>query len=139
MSDTNNQIERDDKGRFKKGSESPNKFGRPKGTKGSKHKASKAKLESLLLSEGPEAILKIKEIAEKALLDKDLSTAFKCYVWIGDKYYSVIIHNDKLEIQQARDEEYRAFKERQKQSGQDDEEEYVVEEAAPVIFGQFGS
>lgn len=92
---------RDDKGRIKPG-HTLNANGRPKNTKGSKHKFSKAKLENLLNKFGPEAIQQIMEIGQKALSQGDIGTALKTFVWIGDKYYQLTIANDRIEIQEQK-------------------------------------
>lgn len=95
---------RDESGRFRKGvSGNPN--GRKKGTTGSKHKASKARLETLLMKHGPESITAIKEMAQLALEKGDLNTAFKCHIWIGDKFYQLVIHNEKVQIQELKDKQ----------------------------------
>ena len=112
---------RDDKGRFKAGV-SGNAAGRPKGTKGNKHRAAKASLENLLMKEGPEALRKIKEIADQALVKGELNQAMKCYVFISEKYYQLVIHNDRVEIQQIKDEQARALKQQQ-QEAEDTEDE----------------
>jgi hypothetical protein len=112
---------RDDKGRFKAGV-SGNAKGRPKGTTGNKQRAAKASLENLLMKEGPDALRKIKEIADKALLSGELNQAMKCYVFISEKYYQLVIHNDRVEIQQIKDEQARALKQQQ-QEAEDTEDE----------------
>lgn len=95
-------IKRNEKGHF---IGSGNPTGRKKGTTGSKHKASKARLETLLMKHGPESITAIKEMAQLALEKGDLNTAFKCHIWIGDKFYQLVIHNEKVQIQELKDKQ----------------------------------
>lgn len=101
MSETEDKkiIERDDKGRFKKGSESPNRKGRPVGSRG-KHKFSKQTLENMLFKFGPDALKKIMTMANEALVKGDTTTAFKCLVFISGKYYELVVHNEKISIQE---------------------------------------
>lgn len=91
-------------GKFKAGV-SGNKNGRPKGSGGNKHKASRAKLETLLMKYGPEAIQEIMKLGQAAIAKGDIGTAFKTFVWIGDKYFALTVQNDKLEIQQIKDKQ----------------------------------
>jgi hypothetical protein len=90
---------RDNKGRFAKG-KSGNTSGR---TVGSKGKHTKAKLENLLNKMGVDALIKIQEIAEQAVKSGQLALGFKCYFALADKYYSLTIHNDRVEIAAAKD------------------------------------
>lgn len=87
-----------------------NTKGRPKGTTGNKHKASKANLENMLLKEGLASMKAIKAMADKAAESGDLTTAFKCYVFVADKYYQLVIHNDRIEMQAIKDEEQARLK-----------------------------
>lgn len=87
---------RDQKGRFVS---SGNKFGRPKGSKG-KHKHSRQTLENLLFKFGPDALKKIMTMANEALAKGDATTAFKCLVFISGKYYELVVHNEKISIQE---------------------------------------
>lgn len=116
-------IKRNEKGHF---IGSGNPAGRKKGTKGSKHKASKAKLETLLMQGGPESFKAIQEIANKALAEGDIGTALRCHFFVGTKYYELILHNDRIEIQELK----RIQKEKDSEQEQDDE----VFEAPQVSF-----
>ncbi len=92
-------VERDEKGRFKRGAASPNPRGRRVGSKG-KHKASKMTLENMLFKAGPDALKKIMTMANEALAKGDATTAFKCLVFISGKYYELVVHNEKISIQE---------------------------------------
>jgi hypothetical protein len=120
------EIKRDPSGKFVKGAPSPNKSGRPKNTKGSKHKVSRAKLETLLMSAGPESFKQIQEIAALALANKDIGTALRCHFFIGQKFYELVVHGDRLEVQELK----RLQKEKESEDEQDDE----VFEAPQVSF-----
>lgn len=87
---------RDTKGRF---IGSGNKAGRPKGSK-AKHKHSKVTLENMLFKFGPDALKKIMTMANEALVKGDATTAFKCLVFISGKYYELVVHNEKISIQE---------------------------------------
>ena len=124
---------RDDKGRFRKGV-SGNLAGRRKGSgKGNKHRHSKANLETLLMSSGPAAIRAIKKMADEEMAKGNINHAFKCYVFIADKYYQLVMHNDKVEIQAIKDEEQRKLK-AQQQRDEDSEEENTYQNVI-VTFG----
>lgn len=114
----------DDKGRFVKGAPSPNPSGRPKH---SKNKVSKNKLDNLLLKAGPDAIDQIMTIMKEAALAKDWHLAMKAGVWIGDKYYQLVLHNEKLELAQVQ---------KDKPSAEDEEDEQD-NTLAPVVFAPF--
>jgi hypothetical protein len=120
------EIKRDPSGKFVKGAPSPNKLGRPRGTKGSKHKISRAKLETLLMSAGPESFKQIQEIAALALANQDIGTALRCHFFIGQKFYELVVHGDRLEVQELK----RIQKEKDSEQEQDDE----VFEAPQVSF-----
>lgn len=92
-------VERDEKGRFKRGAASPNPRGRRKGSKG-KHLHSKQTLENMLFKAGPDALKKIMQMANEALAKGDATTAFKCLVFISGKYYELVVHNEKISIQE---------------------------------------
>ena len=109
------EVKRDSSGKFVKGV-SGNPLGRSKGTKGVKHRASKAKLENLLNKFGPEAIQQIMEIGQKALSQGDIGTALKTFVWIGDKYYQLTIANDRIEIQEQKRQQDKEDAERDDES-----------------------
>lgn len=117
-------IERDEKGRFKKGI-SPNAKGRPKNTKGVKHKFSKAALENMLHKDGLWAFRELRKLAEEAIKKGDLNTAFKCLVTIGDKYYQLTIHNDKVEIQAMKDAEAKKLKAQKESQIEEDGDEAI--------------
>lgn len=87
---------RDTKGRF---IGSGNKAGRPKGSRG-KHRHSKQTLENMLFKAGPDALKKIMQMANEALAKNDTTTAFKCLVFISGKYYELVVHNEKISIQE---------------------------------------
>jgi hypothetical protein len=87
---------RDTKGRF---TGSGNLRGRPKGSK-AKHKHSKTTLENLLFKYGADSIKKIMTMANEALAKGDTTTAFKCLVFISGKYYELVVHNEKISIQE---------------------------------------
>lgn len=124
---------RDDKGRFKKGV-SGNLAGRRKGAgKGTKHKHAKSTLETMLLSTGLASLKAIKKMADDELLKGNINHAFKCYVFIADKYYQLVMHNDKLEIQAIKDEEQRKLK-AQQQRDEDSEEDSTFQNVI-VTFG----
>jgi hypothetical protein len=97
-----NSVIRDDKGKFVKGAPSPNKAGRPKNTKGTKHKYSKSKLETMLNKCGLESFELMMQIGKDALSKGDLGTAIKCFVFVGGKYYELTIHNDKILMQEQK-------------------------------------
>lgn len=119
---------RDDKGRIKKG-HSLNLAGRPKGSGGNKHKASRSKLETLLMKYGPEAIQEIMKLGQAAIAKGDIGTAFKTFVWIGDKYFALTVQNDKLEIQQIKDKQ----KEDEEDHSDEGETFHNVEISFPVF------
>lgn len=101
---------RDQKGRFVG---SGNLRGRPRGTKG-KQKHSKATLENMLFKFGPDALKKIMTMANEALVKGDATTAFKCLVFISGKYYELVVHNEKISIQEKQ------LKEKEKDTEEDD-------------------
>lgn len=101
---------RDQKGRF---IGSGNKAGRPKGSK-AKHKHSKQTLENLLFKYGADSIKKIMTMANEALAKGDATTAFKCLVFISGKYYELVVHNEKISIQEKQ------LKEKEKDTEEDD-------------------
>lgn len=103
------QVERDSKGRF---TGSGNLKGRPKGTKGVKHRNSKAALETQMHKDGLWSFRKLREIAEKAMKDGDMNLAVKVLVMIGNKYFELTLHNDKVEMQAIKDAEARKLKEK---------------------------
>jgi hypothetical protein len=125
-------LERNPDGTFPKG-KSGNLKGRPRGTKGNKHKHAKASLETLLMSSGPAAIRAIKKMADEEMAKGNINHAFKCYVFIADKYYQLVMHNDKIEIQAIKDEEQRKLK-AQQQRDEDSEEENTYQNVI-VTFG----
>jgi hypothetical protein len=128
---TSSEI-RDDKGRFKRGV-SGNVKGRPRNTKGNKHKHAKQTLETMLMSTGPAALKAIKKMADEELAKGNVNHAFKCYVFIADKYYQLVMHNDKVEIQAIKDEEQRKLKAQQQQD--EDSEEDSTFQNVIVTFG----
>lgn len=89
---------RDDKGKFRKGV-SGNRNGRPVGSKG---KHSKAKLESMLSLAGPASLRKLQELAEKLELKGDVGAAIKIHVYLSGKWFELLIHNEKVELQRAK-------------------------------------
>ena len=101
---------RDQKGRF---IGSGNKAGRPKGSK-AKHRHSKQTLENMLFKAGPDALKKIMTMANEALAKGDATTAFKCLVFISGKYYELVVHNEKISIQEKQ------LKEKGKDTEEDD-------------------
>ena len=109
-------LERDAKGRFKKGAASPNAKGRPKGAK-SRH--SKAKLETMLNSYGFEAWREVIKIARKMQEAGDLEKAFRMYFAIAEKHYMLTLHNDRVEIAEQREK-------KKLKAQQDDEEDQQV-------------
>jgi len=121
-------IERDNKGRFKRGAASPNKRGRPVGSK-AKHKFSKQTLENLLFKFGADSIKKIMDMANQALAKGDTTTAFKCLVFISGKYYELIVHNEKVSIQE------RQLKEKEKDS-EDEEDNSTTVTFTPFKIAQ---
>lgn len=113
---------RNEKGQF---IGSGNRKGRPKGTKGVKHKFSKAALENMLHKDGLWAFKELRKLAEQAIAKGDLNTAFKCLVTIGDKYYQLTIHNDKVEIQAMKDAEAKKLKAQKESQIEEDGDEAI--------------
>lgn len=109
-------VERDEKGRFKRGAASPNPRGRRVGSKG-KHKASKMTLENMLFKAGPDALKKIMTMANEALAKGDATTAFKCLVFISGKYYELVVHNEKISIQEKQLKEKESNEEEESSNG----------------------
>lgn len=100
MSETeDNKIPRNSKGQFPRGV-SGNPLGRTKGAKG---KHSKAKLDSMLNLAGPTSLKKLQEIAEKYELKGDLGGAMRIHVFIAGKWMELLIHNEKIELQKAKE------------------------------------
>lgn len=116
---------RDESGKFKKGV-SGNAKGRPRNTKGSKHKYAKSTFENKLNKAGPEAFDEIMAIGREARAAGDIGTALRCFMWVGGKQYEMIVHNDRIEIQELK----RIQKEKESEDEQDDE----VFEAPQVSF-----
>lgn len=114
-------IERLPDGKFPAGV-SGNKNGRPKGTAA---KAAKKGLDKKLKQLGPEAFDIAKEIMLEARAEGDNSTALKAAIWIGDKYYQLTLHNEKLEIAEQKDKQ---------KSSDDDDEESGDSGFVPVAF-----
>lgn len=104
---------RDQKGRFVG---SGNLRGRPRGTKG-KQKHSKATLENMLFKFGPDALKKIMTMANEALAKGDATTAFKCLVFISGKYYELVVHNEKISIQEKQLKEKESNEEEESSNG----------------------
>lgn len=104
---------RDQKGRFVG---SGNLRGRPRGTKG-KQKHSKATLENMLFKFGPDALKKIMTMANEALVKGDATTAFKCLVFISGKYYELVVHNEKISIQEKQLKEKESNEEEESSNG----------------------
>ena len=104
---------RDTKGRF---IGSGNKAGRPKGSK-AKHKHSKVTLENLLFKYGADSIKKIMAMANEALVKGDTTTAFKCLVFISGKYYELVVHNEKISIQEKQLKEKESNEEEESSNG----------------------
>ena len=104
---------RDTKGRF---IGSGNKAGRPKGSK-AKHKHSKVTLENLLFKYGADSIKKIMAMANEALVKGDTTTAFKCLVFISGKYYELVVHNEKISIQEKQLKEKESKEEEESSNG----------------------
>ena len=104
---------RDQKGRFVG---SGNLRGRPRGTKG-KQKHSKVTLENMLFKFGPDALKKIMTMANEALAKGDATTAFKCLVFISGKYYELVVHNEKISIQEKQLKEKESNEEEESSNG----------------------
>jgi hypothetical protein len=89
---------RDDKGRFSKG-----KSGNPSGRRpGAKGKHSKAKLESMLSLAGPASLKKLQELAATLEERGDVGAAIKIHVYLSGKWFELLIHNEKVELQRAK-------------------------------------
>lgn len=54
----------------------------------------------MLFKFGPDALKKIMTMANEALVKGDTTTAFKCLVFISGKYYELVVHNEKISIQE---------------------------------------
>ncbi len=89
---------RDDKGKFRKGV-SGNRNGRPVGSRG---KHSKAKLESMLGLAGPQSLKKLQELAATLEERGDVGAAIKIHVYLSGKWFELLIHNEKVELQRAK-------------------------------------
>ena len=107
------EVKRNEKGHF---IGSGNLKGRPKNSKGSKHKASKATLENKLNKFGPEALEEIMKLGRDALSKGDVGTAIKCFIYVGDKYYQLTIHNDRIEVQEQKRQQDKEDTERDDES-----------------------
>jgi hypothetical protein len=92
------EIKRDEKGRPVKG-QSLNPSGRPRGSKG---KHSKAKLESMLSLAGPQSLKKLQELATTLEERGDVGAAIKIHVYLSGKWFELLIHNEKVELQRAK-------------------------------------
>lgn len=95
MTDTS----RDEKGKFRKGV-SGNRNGRPVGSKG---KFAKAKLENMLNKAGPEALQLIMDSAKKLLEKGELVAGSKLLIPVMDKWYTLTVHNDRIQIAEEKD------------------------------------
>lgn len=118
-------VKRNEKGHF---IGSGNKAGRPKNSGGNKHKASRSKLETLLMKYGPEAIQEIMKLGQAAIAKGDIGTAFKTFVWIGDKYFALTVQNDKLQLQELKD------KQSQEEDNTDEGEQFTNVEISFPVF-----
>lgn len=98
---TDKENIRNEKGQFQRGI-SGNPAGRKKGTKGSKHKYAKSKLETMLNKCGLESFEQIMQLGKEAAAKGDINTAIKCFVFVGGKYYELTIHNDKILMQEQK-------------------------------------
>jgi hypothetical protein len=97
--ETKSQTEiRDSAGKFKKGV-SGNPAGRKVGAKG---KHSKAKLESMLSLAGPASLKKLQELAATLEERGDVGAAIKIHVYLSGKWFELLIHNEKVELQRAK-------------------------------------
>jgi hypothetical protein len=85
-------------GTIKKG-HTLNRNGRPVGAKG---KHSKAKLESLLNLAGPSSLKKLQELAATLEERGDVGAAIKIHVYLSGKWFELLIHNEKVELQRAK-------------------------------------
>ena len=81
-------------GTIKKG-HTINKNGRPKNAKG---KYAKVKMENLLAKAGPESLQMIMDAAKKLMEQGQLSAGAKLLIPVLDKWYSLTIYNDKIQI-----------------------------------------
>lgn len=130
MSDEINVIDseldtevRDSKGRFQKG-KSGNLAGRKKG---SKNKYTKAKLENMLNSSGPEALKLIMDTAKKLLEAGKLESGARILLPVFDKYYQLTLYNDKLVLQEQKE----------KESASDEESSTTDGQVIQVTFGNY--
>lgn len=89
---------RNNDGTFKKG-KSGNERGRPKGAAG---KHSKAKLDSMTNVAGPRSFKKLQDLADKLEERGDLMGAVKIHVFIAGKWFELVFHNEKVELQRAK-------------------------------------
>lgn len=88
--------ERDDKGKFVKGV-SGNLNGRPRG---SSNAVSKKRYDTMLRTHGDNAIEMVAKIALEMYQKGELKESLKAYFWLGDKRWSMIVHEDKLTIEE---------------------------------------
>lgn len=84
-------------GTFKKGAPSPNKNGRPRG---SSNAVSKKRYDTMLRTHGDNAIEMVAKIALEMYQKGELKESLKAYFWLGDKRWSMIVHEDKLTIEE---------------------------------------
>ena len=90
---------RNNDGTFAKG-----KSGNPAGRRpGSKGKFAKQKLENMLQKAGPEALQLIMDSAKKLLEKGELVAGSKLLIPVMDKWYTLTIHNDKIQIAEEKD------------------------------------
>ena len=90
--------ERDEKGKFKKGV-SGNLRGRPRN---SSNAVSKKKFDTMLRTHGDNAIEMVAKIALEMYQRGELKESLKAYFWLGDKRWSMIVHEDKLTIEEEK-------------------------------------
>jgi len=112
--------ERDEKGKFKKGV-SGNKNGRPRN---SSNAVSKKKFDTMLRTHGDNAIEMVSKIALEMYQRGELKESLKAYFWLGDKRWSMIVHEDKLTIEE----------EKAKSSGGSGKEEEVDNKRPTAVF-----
>jgi hypothetical protein len=90
---------RNSDGTFKRGV-SGNAKGRPVGSKG---KHTKQKLENQLNDYGQKSFKALFELAEEARQKQEVNTAVKIYTFLAGKWFEIVVHNERVSIQQEKD------------------------------------
>jgi hypothetical protein len=102
-------VLRDEKGRLLKGV-ALNPKGRPKLAK---NRNSKLKMESMLNMAGPKALKDLQVQATKCLKAGDINSFIKINMFIAGEWFTVTLHNEKMEMTKMKEKNAKKAKEQE--------------------------